>query len=94
MAKALAGVKYGKMTSQRGSDRPHTKGASKGSGRSGPPMVDIGSKSSSSSNMKARPNTKFARLGSISTRKGSTGEPNPPTIGSQSNRKGGVGPFK
>jgi len=93
MAKTLAGVKYGKLTSAPKLP-PHTKGAAKGGGRAGPPMVDIGSKSSASSNLKARPNTKFARLGSVSERSSRNTGGSSPVIGSQSNRKGGVGPYK
>ena len=83
MAKALVGVKYGKMSTQRGSERPHTKGTAKGGGRSGPPMVDVRSKSSAATSLKAKPNTKFAKMGSVSERKGSTGPSHIPTIGGQ-----------
>jgi hypothetical protein len=54
-----------------------------GSGRSGPPMVDVGSKSGSANSLKAAPNTKFARMGSVSERKGHTGPESIPTIGGQ-----------
>jgi len=97
MAKALAGVKYKGMSSQRGSERPHTKGTAKGGGRAGPPMVDVGSKAGAKKlvqpQRKAR-GGRFTAFGSVSERHSHSGPSDHPTIGSPSNRKGGVGPFK
>jgi hypothetical protein len=89
MAKALAGVKYGKMSSQRGAERPHTKGKAKGSGKTGGAMVSIGSQSGPGGGAH-----RFARTGSVSQRRSHSGPSDHPSIGKQSSPKGGVGPFK
>jgi hypothetical protein len=93
MAKALAGVKYGKLTSRK---PPHnTKGQTKMSGRSGPPHVDIGSKKERKGTAMTVRDTsfRFARTGSVAERNSHSGPSDHPTIGSQKNRSGKVGPY-
>jgi hypothetical protein len=79
MGKALAGVKYGKLTSKQ---KPRTYGGT-GSGRSGPPMVSIGNQSGRS----ATPH-KFAKTGSVSQQSSHAGPSSRPTIGKQSGHGG------
>lgn len=82
MSKTLVGVKYGKLTSK---PKPRTY-PGVGKGRSGPPMVDIGSKAGQQKlvqpQRKAR-GGRFAKFGSVSERDGHTGPSNIPTIGKQ-----------
>lgn len=79
MGKALAGVKYGKLTSQ---PKPRTYPGA-GGGRSGPPMVSIGNQSGRS----ATPH-KFAKTGSVSQKTSHSGPASRPTIGKQSGHGG------
>jgi hypothetical protein len=76
------GVKGVKIREMRAFPKPRTYGGSKG-GRSGPPMVGIGSKRSATTALKAAPNTKYAKTGSVSERRGSTGPSHIPMIGGQ-----------
>lgn len=84
MGKALAGVKYGNMTSRQKPPQ-NTKSQARMSGRSGPPMVDIGSKGERKGTAltvrEGQPH-RFAKLGSVSQRSGNTGPDSRPTIGS------------
>ena len=98
MGKALAGVKYGNMTSGP-KVRPHSKGGKKMTGRSGPPMVSIGSpagrKGTSQTARTAGKGFRFAKTGSVAERNSSgTNTGNTPNIGNQRGRSGAVGPFK
>lgn len=93
MGKVLAGVKYGGMSSQQKPPR-NTKGHKKMTGRAGPPMVDIGAKQGRVGTAKAPPSHRFAKVGSVSERNSNSGPSHQPTIGSQRNRSGKVGPFK
>lgn len=95
--KALVGVKYGKMTSAP-KTRHKSKGSAKMSGRSGPPMVDIGSKGervgTAKSAMPVRQRgARFSKGGSVSERDGHTGPDHRPSIGSPKERSGRVGPY-
>lgn len=76
----VKGVKIKQMASFR---KERTYGGV-GKGKAGPPMVGIGSERGSATSLKAKPNTKFAKTGSVSERKGSTGPSSIPTIGKQS----------
>lgn len=82
---ALVGVKYQNMSSQRGSERKHTKGVQKMSGRSGPPMVDVKRKSGQKKlvqpERKAR-GGRFTAFGSVSERSGRNVGGSEPKIGS------------
>lgn len=77
MGKTLVGVKYGKLTSK---PKPRTY-PGVGHGRSGPPMVDIGSKQGQK---KAGQSHRFAKVGSVSEGKSHSGPSSQPTIGKQS----------
>jgi hypothetical protein len=95
MAKALVGVHYGKLTSEP-KPRRHTRGRAKMTGRSGPPMVDVGSKKERRGTAKTVRDTsfRFAKTGSVSERNSHSGPSDHPTIGGQKNRSGSVGPYK
>jgi hypothetical protein len=94
MAKALAGVKYGKLTSRK--PPRNTKNQTRMSGRSGPPHVDIGSKKERRGTAMTVRDTsfRFAKTGSISERHSHSGPADHPSIGAQKGRSGAVGPFK
>jgi hypothetical protein len=78
MAKALAGVKYGKLTSRK--PPRNTKNQARMSGRSGPPPVDIGGKQE---RKPTGPSSRFAKTGSVSERHSHSGPSDHPSIGSQ-----------
>lgn len=85
MGKALAGVKYGSLTSKPKPPRTHTHPTGTGSGRSGPPMVDIGAKQGQKA---AGHSHRFAKVGSVSQQLSNTGPDSRPTIGKQSGHGG------
>jgi hypothetical protein len=94
MAKALAGVKYGKLSSRK--PPRNTKNQARMTGRSGPPLVGIGSKKERRGTAQTVRDTsfRFAKTGSVSERSSHSGPSDHPSIGSQKGRSGGVGPFK
>ena len=82
MAKTLAGVRYGKLTSYP-KERTYP---GVGKGRSGPPMVDIGSKQGQQKIVQPKRKAgggRFARAGSVSTRNSHSGDQHIPMIGKQ-----------
>lgn len=94
MGKALAGVKYGKMTSRQKPPQ-NTKSQGRMSGRSGPPMVDIGSKGERKGTAQTvREGTphRFAKTGNVSQSNSHSGPSDHPTIGAQKGH-GGFGEF-